>query len=62
MKVGELHITIWNNSNAEDALSNAMQDDGIVHDIVQSPVENAVLGYLIRDFGYNLDVEVTIVR
>lgn len=62
MLIGELHITIWDDFDAEDTMDDALADEGLLRDLVTTPIERAIADYLERDYGRLLDVDVEIVR
>ena len=55
-----LTIAIPYNFDAEDDLSNALQDEGIASDLLAMPIHHELWGYLVKDYGHQLGIEVKV--
>ena len=56
----KLTIAIPYNFDAEDVLSNALQDEGIASDLLVMPIHHELWEYLVKDYGHQLGIEVKV--
>lgn len=54
-----LTIEVPYNFDAEDELSNTLQDEAMLHDLIANPVRYAIWEYLNLSYGGQLQIEVT---